>query len=125
MQAHMRPLQIRKPPRGRVKESDNLLDPFGSNGLLESLRIQQRALKQLDQIFVIPAVVFLLLHDLRVSHELLERSVIQLHRDFELDQLNVSSSSHRVIYRVCTAPGVPHWSWLQTRAVAVEAVDRG
>ena len=122
----MSPLQIRKPPRGRVKKSDNLLDPFGSNGLLEPLRIQQRALKQLDQIFVIPAVVFLLLHNLRFSHELLEGPVIQLHRDLELDQLNMSvSSSHRVINRVCTVPDVLHGRWLQTRAVAVEAVDRG
>jgi len=64
MRTHMRPLQIRKPPRGRVKESDNFLDPFGSNGLLEPLRIQQRPFKQLDQILIIPAVVLLLLHDL-------------------------------------------------------------
>ena len=122
----MRPLQIRKPPRGRVKESDNLLDPFSSNGLFKPFGIQKRALKQLNQVLVVPAVVFLLLHDLRVGYELLEGPVVQLHRDFELDLLHLSmSSSHRVVDRVCAAPNILHGSWLQTRAVTVETINRG
>jgi hypothetical protein len=109
----MRSLDIGKPPRGRVKESDNLLDPFGPNGLLKPFGIQKWPLKQLDQTLVIPAAVFLLLHDLRVSHELLKGPIVQLHRDLELDLLDLAlPSSHRVVYRVCTAPDVLHGSWL-------------